>query len=273
MVFSHKKGAASMEQITILLAAIAGLIVILLIYTSASGSFLNFDFFSSTSCWASNGIKCSGGAFTFVSSLCSPQKIDEPIDQEQLASLLRDTYYMYHRSECDLNNIGGELYVTYFFEVDQEISISSFIAYLFENNRGEPEKDMAKTDIAYLEENTQGNTLCFDTNYDEIADFKLKPKKTYYIHYWDRDSLLYPNQGDRIIITRDSNIITTQDILEDTFINVGSAAILPGVLGLGAVIITSASSGYSAVEKLASGQIMIVNKYYNKKCLEYGIPI
>jgi len=273
MVFSHKKGQQSMDQMAIIIAAIVGLVVILLIYTASTGSFLNFDFFSETACWGSNGVRCGGGAFTLIPNLCTTEKIDEPIKtEEDLAEMLRTTYYMYHQSTCDFNNIGGQVYTVYFFELEKEMEISSLMAYLFEHNRGKEELDITKTDISYLEENTEGNTLCFDSR--KIKDFKLEKETTYYIHYWDRDTLT-SDKGDRIIITEDANIITARDELEDMFIpeltvkgvtsKIGEFFIYNSLTGgLYGVVYTPLKAGYN---------VFIAPETDDKYCLDYGLVI
>jgi hypothetical protein len=262
MVFSHK-AQQSMEQIAIVIAAIVGLVVILLIYSASSASFLNFDFFSETACWGSNGVRCGGGIFTLVPNLCTIEKV-EIESEEDLANALRTTYYMYHQSTCDFNNIGGQVYTVYYFNMEEEIDISKFMGYLFEHNRGKEELDVSKTDIAYLEENTVGKTICFDMRYDEIKNYTLKADQTYYVHYWDRDTL-FSDKGDRIMITRDAHMTTTQEQLEDTFIPEITAK---GIATNYALAVATGGAYYV----IKSGYYLIVSSEVEDEfCLDYGL--
>jgi hypothetical protein len=272
MVCFRKKAQQSMEQMAIIIAAIVGLIVILLIYTASTGSFLNFDFFSETACWSSNGIQCGGGVFALVPNLCTVQKIDEPLQTEtELAELLRNTYYMYHQSKCDFDNVGGQVYPVYFFEVKEEMDIVDFIGYLFENNRGTYETEITKTDLAYLEENTVGHTLCFDKRDSGIANYKLEPGETYYIHYWDRETLTdFSDQGDRIMITTDAHMTTTQEEMEEIFIPDWTASGIASQAGEYLLLmVPGVGTSYFAIK---TGYIIAVsNEVADYNCLDYGL--
>ncbi|MBT3984804.1 hypothetical protein HOE91_00760 [archaeon] len=274
MVYLRKRGAAAPEQIAIIIAAVIGLVVILLIYIAAKGSFLNVSFMSSTACWMSNGMKCGGGFATFTPNLCTPDKVEDVLTQEseELASLLRTTYWMYHKSKCDFTNTEAAVYSSFYFELEEDLAIGELLVYMSENNRGDS-SPIEDSDLAYLEENTEGNTICFDGQVDEIAvEHKLKKEKTYYIHYWDRDKLIYPERGDRIIVTDDPYIDTftlkefvMPDFTVKGFLSKYAELAIPATIcNIPCVILYQ--GGKATVEIMKADEP-------GKYCLEYSIPI
>ena len=203
MVYFRKKGAFVSGTLVYIISAMVFVVVFLLILDESRDSVLNEEFLAMASCKLSNTIKCGGTTLTFFPNLCSFIEVEEPITHEQLGSALRDTYWMYMRSECNFENVGASIYQVFSFKPKEDIPIAEFLGYLHIHDRG---KDLTKSmdfetsDLAYLEANTIGPTICFDARFDSIgAEFTLKQDQTYYVHYWDR----HKKEGDKLVITED----------------------------------------------------------------------
>jgi len=202
MVYWRKRGALP-EKAPMIIAALVGMVVILFIYIAAKGAF-NIGFVTTTSCWLSNGVKCGGGAMTFMPNLCTFEVVEEPVDNYELAELLRDTYWMYHRSKCDFTNTGQNVFLVFSFSPKEELSVEEFIVHLTKYNRGDPVEDLAFSDFNYIEENTIGNTICFDDGSDSLLlDHTFSPEEEYFIYYYDNQK--QKEEDDKIIVTSNPN--------------------------------------------------------------------
>ena len=164
-----------------------------------------------TICWATNSIKCGGGLFVALPS-CTLETLEEPIDETQFASLLRATYWMYKQGECDFGVQEDQVYPVYSFQLSEDINLGEFLNSLTQRKDGEIIKnlDIKYSDLAYLEDGTYYQTLCFDTNDKEgISNKKLVKGKLYYIIYYDDASQLVAGilssreKSDAILISDD----------------------------------------------------------------------
>ena len=160
----------------VLIAFVVSLVVI-----SQTG-FLNVDTASQIGCWMTNTVSCKGGILTEIGSLCFYEVMEEPGDMERFATSLRNTWWMYKENNCDFGNLGDEVYPSYSFTPDEDIALSDFFVYISSHNNGK-ETDIAHSDYARFEENTEGPTLCFDK--ESFASQYLEEAETYYIMYYD----------------------------------------------------------------------------------------
>ncbi|MFH1972834.1 MAG: hypothetical protein ABIJ18_05135 [archaeon] len=207
-----KKGELAPDQLVIIVGALVTLVILILILVTAQSSFLNLNFVSTTSCWASNGLKCGGGVFSFTPNMCAFGVEEEPVDEARLAEMLRDTYWMYHRAECDFGR--KEVYTVYSFSPNEEMDIGSLLNHMSSNNRGKPVDSISNSDLDYIEENTVGNTICFDEeDFNQENDFSFDLDKVYFIHYFDIDKS--KDFDDKIIVSSDSNfdILYWEDVV------------------------------------------------------------
>ncbi|MDP3728763.1 MAG: hypothetical protein Q8R18_04895 [bacterium] len=189
------------------LVFLAMLIGVLIVFQD---ELLNKESAVQTGCWLTNTIKCSGGLFKGMPSLCFSETLEDPITEEKFAGLLRDTYWMYKQGECDLDTMEDDVYPVYAFQVSKDIDLDKFLNSLAQRKDGEIKKnlDIAKSDLAYLEEGTYYQTLCFDTEDKEgIANRKLVKNKQYYIIYYDDveiiDYKIFREKSDAILISTD----------------------------------------------------------------------
>jgi len=285
-----KKGALAPDQLVIIVGAIAALVILILILVTAQGSFLNTNFVSTTSCWASNGLQCGGGLFAAIPSLCTFEVEEEPVDEERLAEMLRDTYWMYHRAECDYGR--KEVYPVYSFAVEDDLNLTELIVFMATHNRGKSIDEIKYSDLNYIEENTVGNTICFDNVYfDEEKDFSFDAKKTYFIHYFDmpKDN---EDKDDKIMVTADPDFDLLH--LEDILFPEQDGSVFMQYLSVVAEKKSFKEVGIDLLKRQINiipvvGQIYMSYKIINKgsliignineadtvkyRCLVYGIPI
>lgn len=184
---SFKKGAISFETIIGLIILLASAVVIIFGIIFAIQGQLTTDFVGSTSCMWSNTAKCGGGLmYDVVPNLCPAiTAIEEPVDVEEFTMLLRDAYWMYKKGECDFGTTIDEVYPVYYFTPEEDIDLTKFFEYILKNNKGNPVESVEFSDYNYLEENTEGQTLCFDTEDKNIKSFILAKGEPYYIMYYD----------------------------------------------------------------------------------------
>ncbi len=206
MSWYNKKGAA--PAFDVIIYAVLGLVflaMVIAIYVSLQGSVLNKETFSQTGCWLTNTIKCNGGLFSGMPSLCLPETLEEPIDTAKLADLTRDTWWMYKEGECDMGSAADEVYPVYTFIPEKDINLGEFFLYDLSHNSNNPSKivTIENSDYAYLETNTIGQTFCFDTHDADIKNLKLGEGELYYILYYDDQELFGDSLGDRILISSD----------------------------------------------------------------------
>ncbi len=206
MSWYNKKGAA--PAFDIIIYAVLGLVflaTVIGIYVTLQGSILNQETFSQTGCWLTNTIKCNGGLFSGMPSLCLPETLEKSVDTAKLADLTRDTWWMYKEGECDMGNVADEVYSVYSFTPEKDISLAEFYLHLLSYNREEETSDISKSDYAYLEANTKDHTICFDkSEYAEtnsIQGMYLEGGKLYYMLFYD-DQPPEDDGGDKILISQ-----------------------------------------------------------------------
>jgi len=204
MHWCKKKGQA--PQFNLIIAAVLGLVFLaffIAILIAARGETLNAEFFQQLGCWSTNTIKCGGGAFSGLPSLCTLQTVEEPVDVAKLADLTRDTWWMYKQGECDYGTAIDEVYHVYAFKADKDLTLQSFFAQILQNSRGEPVGDaVERSDYAFLESGSLAQTLCFDKSDEKSSiatDLTLESGKPYYIIFYDDQP--ETETGDMILIS------------------------------------------------------------------------
>ncbi len=253
---SSKKGALPFEVIIGLVLGLVFLVVTFSIYGAVQTGVLNVETMAQTGCWLTNTIKCGGGLFKGIPSVCSPLEDAGEIETEELASLLRNTWWMYKEGSCNYGVPGNDVYPAYAFIPKEEIDINELLSYLLTHNRGTEIdiEDVKNSDYNYLEENTEGKTLCFDRADSAILNEKLAKGKIYYLLYYDYEQL-GAGQGDRILITSDASFTASwaEQVLSQTTPAQSAPEQSPSALG--ALLGISIISEYKGAEG----------------CLEYGI--
>ncbi len=195
----NKRGAD--PGFNVVIGMVLGLVLIatvigILYYTQ--GAVLNEEFAQSFGCWITNTVKCGGGVFSSIPSMCIYNDVEKSIDTAGLSSLLRDTWWMYKEGECDFGNVGDEVYPSFVFVPTEDIKISEFFEYSLSNSRGVP-SDIEDSDFAYIHGNTEGRPICFDSTDEKISELYLEAGEKYYIMYYD-DQIIH-EEGDIILIS------------------------------------------------------------------------
>lgn len=304
MHWYNKKGQST--QWDMILAAVIGLVFLALfvgIVIVLNSGVLTQESTTQTACWLTNSIKCSGGVFSAMPSLCNLDTVALPNDpkdatlaEAKLASLVRETWWMYKENTCDFGNSADEVYPVYAFTSKEDISIPEYMGYTLTHNSaaGTNPVNAEKSDYAYLETNTAGQTICFDkSNKDSaIANLKLEGGKVYYIMYYDDQPI--KQNGDKILITDnpDFKTISWKNIAEGTAVAAGAVVIIAATGGAAIAVYTGGISGISAITagtelaigligtKVAvitaagvaagSGSLYISSADENTDCIAYG---
>jgi hypothetical protein len=136
-------------------------------------------------------------------NLCAFETLEEPLDEEGLALVMRDTWWMYKEGTCDFGAAADDVYPVYAFEPKEDLSIATFLSNIISTSRTRPVDDIEKSDYNYFEANTEGQTLCFDMESDGIEELTLEKDETYFIMYYDDQELIGQSYGDRILISTD----------------------------------------------------------------------
>jgi len=213
MHWYNKKGEES-APLSLILAGIIGIVFLLMFFgivIAWKEGFLNKDFFQQAGCWSTNTIQCGGGLFSGWPSLCFLETIEEPADIRKLASLTRDTWWMFKEGKCDFSTVGDDLYIVYTFSPKGTISLDDFVKSLLEYNRGtNVQGKVENSDYAYLEANTAGATLCFDLESEGVQEKQIVEGETYYIIYYDDvrfvgESLIDEGPSDALLISTNPN--------------------------------------------------------------------
>lgn len=240
MLWDNKKGEA--PAFNVIIYAVLGLVFLgmfIAILIALQDDLLSAETWQQGACMLTNTLDCNGGIFTATPSLCSLEILEEPIDEEKFASLLRATYWMYKRGECDFGIQEDTVYPVYAFTVEDTIDLEKFLNSLTQRKDGELQKKDFKiqySDLAYLEEGTAYQTLCFDTGDEEgIANKKLVKDTQYYIIYYDDASQLVAGilsdreKSDAILISDDPTF--DKELFEQFLVtNTPLAGSIPGAL-------------------------------------------
>ena len=165
----------------------------------AQDAALNPEFAGSLGCWVSNTIKCGGGVFSSMPSLCVYTDVEDSIDVARLSSLLRDTWWMYKAGECDFGMVSDEVFPAFVFTPSTDIEVSEYFEYSLSNSHGTP-SEIENSDFAYIHGETEGRPICFDSSDENIGDhLYLEAGEKYYIMYYDDQPL--HEEGDIILIS------------------------------------------------------------------------
>tara|TARA_Y100000310_G_C20689321_1_gene821173 strand:- start:2664 stop:3503 length:840 start_codon:yes stop_codon:yes gene_type:complete len=201
--FSKQAEISTTFIVTLSLGLVFLLIAVL--FVAQLSSFATVDFFSQSSCWSANTVKCGGGALAdIIPNLCSFETIEESLDEEALAAALRNVWWMYKEGTCDLGSAVDEVYPIFAFSPSNDIDLQEFIEYLITHNRGKEIKEgSTNSDYNYFEENTRGQALCFDNSDESINNLYLDKGETYFIIYYDDQELIGEDYNDAILITTD----------------------------------------------------------------------
>ncbi len=228
--FKQKKGKMAIETLVSIIALCLVLVVFIIIFTSSKELFSS-QALSSYACWATNGIKNGGSAFTLFPSACSMQIIDEPVDLERFVDLLRKAWWMYGRGEWEMGVAKDEVFTVYTITIKEDILLENFFTYLLTHNKGKEVKDPTYSDYNWFEEGSEGGqSLCFDAKSETImADKKLEKGETYYILFFD-DQLPY-EVHDQVLISQDQNFDT--GYWKDAIKKIASVGIGGMILGSG----------------------------------------
>ncbi len=237
----------------VFLAMFIGIIVGL----KSDNGLLTKDSAVQTGCWLSNTIKCSGGIFASMPSLCSLENLEDSVDTKKLATLTRDTWWMYKENTCDFGNAFDEVYPVYAFTPSEDIFLGNYFKILLENNRGKPVNEhIENSDYAYLEKNTQKNeqAICFDKKAFEGQDQNKLTLDSgngpYYMMYYD-DQLPENDGGDKILITNnpsfDAGLWKSYGLRTSAVVVLAAAIVALPVAGAGVVMYTGGGLTWSAV--------------------------
>ena len=233
-------------------AAVLGLVFLAMfigIIIVSQGDLLTKETATQTGCWLTNSIKCTGGVFASIPTLCTPETVDDPIDTAKLASLTRETWWMFKENTCDLGNVVDKIYPVYAFTPKEDMSLVDFTAYTLTHNSAGQIVSGDKSDYAYLETNTPGQTICFDKSKEDsaISNLKLEKGKVYYILYYDDQPI--KEEGDKILITDNPKFDAGywKEVGIATAIATGGVIVAATTAGAGVAIYTGGISGISAI--------------------------
>lgn len=232
-----KKGKLEIETVIVLVLGIVFLIVVIGIVGSSKKAFTE-EKVAQVGCWMTNTIKCGGGPLSKFPSACSLEILDDGVNVETFAALLRGTWWEYKQGKCDMGIAGDEVYPVYAFVPQEDIKLQDFFGYIMTHNSNEPKEQVLITssDYNYLEANTPGLTLCFDIADKDIQQGVLKKGKVYYINYFNDLELVGEKPlGDKILISNNYNF--DKDLRKDMYLTIGAAAVGAAVAG-GAIVAT-----------------------------------
>ena len=232
-----KKGEISTTFIVTLSVGLVFLLVAVL-FVVQIGDYLNQDFLSQTSCWATNTVRCGGGVFaSVVPNLCAFDTIEEPLDEEGLAYYMRDSWWMYKEGQCDFGTAADDVYPVYAFSPEEDLYIPDFFARILSFSRNVKVDDVENSDYNYFEANTEGQTLCFDMESPDIENLYLEKDETYFILYYDDQELIGQSYGDRLLVSTDS------EFDKEWTENMLTAGAVGAAVTAGLIIVTVASGG------------------------------
>ncbi|MBL7051929.1 MAG: hypothetical protein ISS01_02465 [Nanoarchaeota archaeon] len=281
----NKKGKLAPEQTAKLIIAVIVILSIVSIALFMKGTF-DTDFFSQTACWLTNTAKCGGGFFSSFPSACRFNVAEEPLSMEEFSTVLTDTWWMYKEGTCDYGASVDETYFAYAFQPKEDIELKEYFSYSIEH-KGGVETDAVHSAYNYLEQNTNYQTLCFDTLSEGIKDLKLSSNEYYYIIYYDDQDLIGKSEGDRILITTDRNFDPKSvDSIFETMAKIGISGTIAAygvifsfVIGPNALIIAGGAISFlfSDTGDQIGDSIIVENLVGedpdDRGCLSYGPPL
>ena len=215
-----KKGEIEMSTLVATIAILAGALIIGSIVWVAVGG-ITTEGLRKYGCWASNGFKSSNILFKMtLPSACEVFQAKEPVNEEQLAAMMKEAWWMYGKGDWDYGSGDSEVMV-FFFSVEHNIDFMNFLYnYMPSHSDGlllEAGK-FENSDYRYIEKGSPGATICLgkyahknavetDERVLEKLDDRGKPKY-YYIMFWDDAGILGQGKeyGDKIIIAGKPNL-------------------------------------------------------------------
>jgi len=218
-----RSGKIEIDTATGFILALLFILVVVGILFSVKELFIGEDLSGQLPCWITNNIKYNGAIFSLIPSGCSLQVVDD-VNMEKFASLIRGTWWMFLQGEEDFGNTADEIFPVYAIVPNEDISLEEYFSYILTTNKGKKTSDIAHSDYAYLEANTDEQTLCFDQGTsDSIKNLYLEKGKTYYIMFYD-DQPPSSIGGDRILISSDPDFDATSWISKASFTTLGAVA-------------------------------------------------
>jgi hypothetical protein len=278
MQYSSKKGKIVITKVVSIVLLLAFAVLAFGIFAQAKASALNLDTLQEVSCFSSNTLKCSGGAFSAISSLCGLNVVEDEVGKEEVAGLIKSTWGMYLQNSCDYGSIstvtaGDNFFLTYSFTPKEDILISDLFNHMITTNNGRPVKEVKKSDYNFIEEKTERYTMCFDVNSYGIDEKKLEKGQRYYLIYYD-DYTLTGYSEDKVIISSDPefNMDYYENLLVETGVVVGTGALAAGATAL---IIPTAGTSVLVGGAIVAGTAEAFSIYIPDSpdyggCLVYG---
>ena len=247
----NKRGAD--PGFNVVIGMVLGLVLIatvvgILYYTQDAA--LNPEFAGSLGCWISNTVKCGGGVFSSMPSLCVYTDTEESADVAKLSSMLRDTWWMYKAGECDFGIAGDEVFPAFVFTPTEDIDVSEYFEYSLFNSHGVP-SEIENSDFAYIHGETEGRPICFDSTDETIGEhLYLEAGEKYYIMYYDDQPL--HEEGDIILISSSPEFDAGEwkEILLASFNGLFSTTVSGGNLALGTTATVTTFIVYDSSESL-----------------------
>lgn len=181
MACSNKKRGKIEISTLVSLIIVAIAIVAIFSFLIQTRGILSEDILTNYGCYLGNAIRSGGGLFAAFSGGCILEEVED-INQEELATLLRITWWEYGKGQWDFGSIIDEVYPTYVFTVDETIDLQNFVDYLATHKNGK-ESSLSDSDYSYLQKGSLGQTLCFHTKAFENKFFE--PEKSYYLLFRD----------------------------------------------------------------------------------------
>tara|TARA_Y100000310_G_scaffold342773_1_gene447368 strand:+ start:3362 stop:4318 length:957 start_codon:yes stop_codon:yes gene_type:complete len=255
-----------------IILGLAFLMMFLVILASSQGAVINADFFQSFGCWLSNGIKGGGGAMSYFPTMCTFDVIEDPVSQNELIEYLKNTWWMYHKGNMDYGSNWDEVYPAYAFTPEEDIHLADFFIHLMSHKKGQ-KTDIIHSDYNYLEEDSPGLTLCFDSsdNSPTIQNWLLEKDETYYIIYYDDQELFGESLSDQVLISQNSNF--DRGHLEN-IIGYAKTAAIAYVVYAGAVIVTVGTVGTGTALYLGgAGSLLVAGELAAATTIAYGYGV
>lgn len=214
-----KKGEIEMSTLVATIAILAGALIIGSIVWVAVGG-ITTEGLRKYGCWASNGFKSSNILFkATLPSACEIFNEKEPINEERLAAIMKEAWWMYGKGDWDYNLGDDHEMMVFYFTVEHDIDLKNFLYdYMPSHSDGNLVDDLSKSDFRYIEEGSQGATICFGLyahkNAEETGQRVLEKvdergrPKYYYLMFWDDASILGQGKeyGDKLIIAGKPNL-------------------------------------------------------------------
>ncbi|MDI6737034.1 MAG: hypothetical protein QME12_00775 [Nanoarchaeota archaeon] len=214
---NHKKGEIETSMLVTIILLIAAAVVIGGIVWAVVGD-IGISDMKKYGCWVSNGFRSSNIAFKMVlPSACDIFNVEHPVDMKELASMMKDSWWMYGKGDWDYGAGNSETMVFYF-SVAEDIDVLQFISYLYATSGGKPVDNPSNSDYTYLEKGSRGRTICTGKQIHGTGGAGERPvlkkldgegrPRYYYIMFWDDAEILGQGAeyGDKIVIAGKPNL-------------------------------------------------------------------